>query len=448
VEKQVAYYCKNKMKIIANMAFKRNFGKKIFFLFFFFSFFLSSFAQKVCIGLFFDVPIKSLRFASEKTDYTLVAQDTIIVAIVSRGEQVQVSYSNGLVSINGQDGYSKVVAVAGDLTGMFSITPTRPRLEPRRYANNVTFVASKGNLIIINKVEENPYLWGVCEAEGGCSAKPDFFKAQAIISRTYLYAHFNRHAKDGFNLCDGVHCQAYHGLQTQCSRIRKAVSDTEGLLVIDSERRPITPTFYACCGGQTANSEDVWTERLPYLRSVKDVHCTAQRSATWQKRIPLADWKNFMLRNGIKVKSSADFRFSQPSRKKYYSVNKQRVELIKIRQYFRLRSTFFDVEVDVKNGYVILIGRGHGHGVGLCQEGAMQMAEKGYKYDKILKHYYTGTEVISFDNSQHINSMLEDYGDIFNPWLGRLPNSSIVPPDSTLSNAGATEPKDAEVENN
>ncbi|MDR1226333.1 MAG: SpoIID/LytB domain-containing protein [Prevotellaceae bacterium] len=412
---------------------------RILFIFFLLLYSGLLFAQKVCIGLFFDIPVKSLRFASEKTDYTLVAQDTIIVAIVSRGEQIQVSCSNGLVSINGQEGYDKVVAVAGDLTGVFSITPLRPKQDTRRYANNVTFAANKGNLIIINKVEETPYISGVCEAEGGCSAKPDFFKTQAIISRTYLYAHFNRHAKDGFNLCDGVHCQAYHGLQTQCGKIRKAVVDTEGLLVIDSARRPITPTFYASCGGQTANSEDVWSEHLPYLRSVKDVHCTSQRGVSWQKRIPLADWRSFMQRNGIKVKSNKDFEFSQPSRKKYYSIKGQKIELVKIRQQFRLRSTFFDV--DVSNGYVVLSGKGYGHGVGLCQEGAMQMAEKGHKYDKILKHYYTGTEVISFSDSQHSSSMLQDYGDIFNPWLGRQFNGNVVPPDSTLSNTGATEPK-------
>jgi stage II sporulation protein D len=337
--------------------------------------------------------------------------------------------------------YKEIVAIAGNLTGKFTLQPMKPRLEARSYAHNLQMRADKGNILVINKVDEDFYLSGVCEAEAGCAARPEYFKTQAIISRTYLYAHFNRHAKDGFNLCDGIHCQAYKGLLTQCHKVRKAVNETENMLIIDGNEKPITPTFFANCGGQTCNSEDVWSEPLPYLRSIKDGHCENQRGSHWQKRISLGEWRSFMSRNGIIVKNVKQFEFEQSTRKKYYTVNKKQIELTRIRQQFGLRSTFFDVKV-VGND-VVLMGHGYGHGVGLCQEGAMRMADKGYKHNKILPFYYKKTHVGSFEEVIHSDYMLLDYGDIFNPWIERHPSYGAV---EIIDSLSISENGDAEVD--
>jgi stage II sporulation protein D len=377
------------------------------------------YAQKVCVGLFFDVPVKELSFVSLHSEYTLWVQDTQLVAIRGKGETLKISTVGNLLHIEGVGNYREVSAIAGSVDGSFGLRPLQPLLWQRTYAQNVVFKAVKGNIVIINKLDEDYYLAGVCESEAGCNATATYYKVQSIMSRTYLYAHFDRHAKDGFNMCDGVHCQAYKGLQTRCAIIKKSIAQTDGILVIDKDKKPIAPTFSANCGGQTSNSEDVWKNKLPYLRSTKDTYCRHSHGANWTKKIPLAQWKAFMNQNGLYSNSNKDFNFSQSIRKKYYTVGKNKIELTRIRQQFGLRSAFFSVQV--YGNEVLLTGRGYGHGVGVCQEGAMRMAAAGISYQKILQHYYRRTDVLEFAESQPHAYMLYNYGDIFNPWIGRMP---------------------------
>jgi stage II sporulation protein D len=75
------------------------------------------------------------------------------------------------------------------------------------------------------------------------------------------------------------------------------------------------------------------------------------------------------------------------------------IPLRDIREQFKLKSTFFDVEIIGEE--VLLHGRGFGHGVGLCQEGAMNMAKKGYTYDQILGFYYPKMKLV--DRSEFID---------------------------------------------
>lgn len=376
-------------------------------------------AQKVCVGLFFDIPIKELTFTAMRSQYTIWVQDTILVAIKNRGETMPVACRDNMLHLAGIGRFKEVSVIAGSISGSFSVKPNKPALPPRIYAQNVALRAVRGNIVIINKLDEDYYLAGVCEAEAGCSAPAAYYKVQAIMSRTYLYAHFDRHANDGFNMCDGVHCQAYKGLQTNCAIVRKSVAQTDGILVIDMHKKPIAPTFSANCGGQTSNSEFVWKNKLPYLRSTTDTYCRHARGAQWTKRIPLAQWRAYMQQNGLHANSNADYNFVQNERKRYYAIGKNRIELTKIRQQFGLRSAFFSVSVS--GGEVVLTGRGYGHGVGVCQEGAMAMAAAGLPYKKILQHYYRRTDLLDFEHVQPHAYMLYEYGSIFNPWLGRMP---------------------------
>jgi stage II sporulation protein D len=381
------------------------------------------------VGLFFDMPVKTATFAVQSGSYAIIVDDTLLIAAVDRGAAMLLSSSGSGVRlrISGESmgTFSSVKAVGMGDEGLFSITCLNPLQPTLSYAQHAFIRSAKdgSGLLIVNQLDERFYLSGVVEAETGCAAKPEFFKAQAILSRTYLYAHFNRHGKDGFNLCDGVHCQAYKGLLTRCRRIRAAVNETEGTIVIDGEKRPITPSFHANCGGQTCHSENVWREKLPYLRSVRDEHCTYEQGARWQKRIALSEWRDYMSRSGIRVKTPRQLEFEQPLRKKYYEVNGKKVELTKIRHRFGLRSTFFDV--GLAGGDVLLTGRGYGHGVGLCQEGAIQMAERGWGCEKILRHYYKNTSIINFNKARSTQAMQQDSMlFLFNPWRNELPDTT------------------------
>jgi stage II sporulation protein D len=253
-----------------------------------------------------------------------------------------------------------------------------------------------GFLMLVNHVELESYISGVVESEGGSTAHLEYYKSQAIICRTYALANLNRHAGEGFNLCDGVHCQAYHNKSLKSDKIISATQLTRGLIIVDTTLNLITAAFHSNCGGQTANSEDVWLSKLSYCRSIQDYHCRSSRNAVWQKTISVKEWIEYLKNNGISVSENVtaqDFAFAQTSRKVNYTFNNQNIQLKKIRADWKLKSTFFSIEPSGSS--IILQGKGFGHGVGLCQEGAMKMANSGFTYDQIIKFYYKNTYTIS-----------------------------------------------------
>lgn len=271
------------------------------------------------------------------------------------------------------------------------------------YADDIYFQNNNGFLFVINNIEIENYLPGVLEAEVGLSRPPEYYKVQAIICRTYTLSHLRRHEMEDFNLCDKEHCQVYKGWSKKENEITKAVEKTEGVVIVDSEFMLITAAFHANCGGQTVNSEDVWNKKLDYLRSIKDTFCLNQKSALWSKEFSEENWiqKMFKLCKSYNIKNDSLFLngkifFVQKSRKSFYDLNEScQIPLKDMRNLLELRSTYFNAEY--RNGQVILHGRGFGHGVGLCQDGAIRMSKLGYSYKSILHFYYQNVSIVHLD---------------------------------------------------
>ncbi|MCU0363510.1 MAG: SpoIID/LytB domain-containing protein [Bacteroidales bacterium] len=261
--------------------------------------------------------------------------------------------------------------------------------ERREYAGDLSCYPDLGTILMINNTPVGDYIAGVVKAEGGGGRHNEYFKTQSVIARTYMYRHMYKHLQDGYNLCDDVHCQAYFGL-TSDPEISAASGLTEGEVIMDADSVLILSAFHSNCGGETAAPENVWLTGQPYLKSIADPHCTNSRNAKWTKTIPLADWTAYLRKSGYTgtLNDPSSLAFVQLTRRSDYSTGKFTVPLRTIRSDFNLRSAFFSVAV--ADGSVIFRGRGYGHGVGLCQEGAMAMALKGIKYQQIIKFYYTG----------------------------------------------------------
>jgi stage II sporulation protein D len=270
-----------------------------------------------------------------------------------------------------------------------------PKLEARIYQGNIDFRIFEKNLLIVNQVGLSDYLSGVVETESGPKAEEEYYKNQAVICRTYALKSPDKHKTQGFNLCDGVHCQAYKGKSTSNPLIQTTVNSTKDLVVVDENNELISSLFSANCGGQTCNSEDVWTSKLNYLRSIQDQFCIDQKQATWTKTIDKQEFINFLNEKSLIIPDTFNtdsLAFEQPIRKVNYTVNNQEIKLTIIRSGLNLRSTFFSIKPEGEQ--LIFAGRGYGHGVGMCQEGAMNMAKKGYKFDEIIKYYYTNVKII------------------------------------------------------
>tara|TARA_Y100000589_G_scaffold70413_1_gene62610 strand:+ start:2269 stop:3384 length:1116 start_codon:yes stop_codon:yes gene_type:complete len=262
-----------------------------------------------------------------------------------------------------------------------------------KYDDHLQVEMYKNQIRLINEVDLDRYVAGVVEGEAGYNLPLEYYKLQAILCRTYALKNLDRHSKEGFDLCDKVHCQVYH---KKCNKndIIKATASTSGLVVVDHDLELINTTFHSNCGGQTCNSEDVWITPVSYLRSVKDSFCHFSPHHSWEKKIHQNDFITVFSQNEPIDSSGLQslVNFCQDTAR-FPNKHLHSIHLTKVRSALDLKSTYFSVEKQGSD--ITLYGKGFGHGVGLCQEGGMEMARRSYSYVDILKYYYTKVFIVN-----------------------------------------------------
>lgn len=349
-------------------------------------------AEFINIGIVTSKNVRELSFSVRAGKYALFTEKGKVAEFTSENEVTIRKIENSIEVLESKKSlgvFKKVNLMGTGWYNHFMIKSIRPPLLDKRYDDNLRIKVRRGKLLLINNIDLDNYVAGVVEAEVGRRPSKEYFKLQAIICRTYALSNTHKHLNEGFNLCDEVHCQAYHG-KSFYPNIVDAAMQTRGAVIVDSEIQLITAAFHSNCGGQTVNSEDVWTKSLYYLRSVRDTFCLDKRNSQWEKEISKPAWKKFLTARNSSLNDSLPYAYVTDQRENDFLQTQIRFE--DFRHHFRLRSTFFNVYP--KHDHVMLKGRGYGHGVGLCQEGAMEMAAQGYSYSEILHFYYSGVHII------------------------------------------------------
>jgi len=321
---------------------------------------------------------------------------------VSIDEPVMIARFNGKLAVKkrGTDGFVCDSLIISAKTGndYFSLMMNGTSHIRQYYSGDLQCFPDMGTLVFINISDIEKYIAGVVRAEGGSGKNLEYFKTQAIIARTYMYKYFNKHTSDRYNVCDNTHCQAFNGLSSD-SLLNEAALETKGLVILYKDSTLIISAFHSNCGGQTSSSDDVWLSGQPYLKSIADPYCLNSKNATWKMSFSVSEWVNYLRKSGYTGKNDDPtvFNFVQKSRLTDYRTGTFYMPLRTIRTDLNLRSTFFSVLAGSDS--VVLSGRGYGHGVGLCQEGAMTMATKGFKYPEIIRFYYTGVFISDIKNA-------------------------------------------------
>lgn len=363
-------------------------------------------AETIRVGLYYVSNVRTAEVRNDIGSYVIQGDSSIIDTV--DGEFSAVTYAYGeqvKLKLDGKEvGKFDTVTIHQIAQGSgFRVRSLTHGSKFRPYWGSIEITMGEGQLKLVNIVDLEQYLGGVVESESGAGEGLEYYKIQATISRTYALKHLTRHASEGFQLCDHTHCQVYRKRSRKNPAIPAAVRATRSMVLVDSDISLITASFYSNCGGQTNNSEDVWSGTLPYLRSIKDPFCTKMPHAYWKKEISKDRWLRY-----VQNKMPAYFKergsysdtfrvdYSQKKRRLYYSNPGFSISLRTIREDFKLRSTFFSIQD--KGDKIVFRGKGFGHGVGLCQEGAMRMAELGYSYVDILKFYYTDIHIIHLDD--------------------------------------------------
>ncbi|HNO04757.1 MAG TPA: SpoIID/LytB domain-containing protein [Flavobacteriales bacterium] len=279
--------------------------------------------------------------------------------------------------------------------GLLRVGTGKPVIE-RDYPGSITISTANGALLVVNDVALDDYVAGVVQSEAGNHKGVEYYKLQAVSCRTYAITTARRHINEGFNLCDRTHCQVYKGA-CRLDSIKKAVRATKNLVVVDADIRPIHATFHSNCGGETTNAEDVWSKPESYLVSALDTFCLHEPHAQWRTDMPRTAWLTYLKDSfGLDTMNAATVEavtsFDPRCRSLYLDGAHPSISLLKVRADLGLNSALFSIRTE--NGVVILDGRGFGHGVGLCQEGAMHMARLGIPFTDILHHYFAEVHLV------------------------------------------------------
>jgi stage II sporulation protein D len=361
---------------------------------------LNGMPADIRVRLFHPSLIKSVMINCGEGSYSITCHDFEEMSITS-GDNIFIRAYEGNLWMRYKDGVWLQVhdVILTPLTDRSSIIfkPADPVMQDREYLGQFNVHMSNGNIEIINIIDLEKYIMGVVLAEAGPAVPDGFYKVQAIICRTYAIRNLEKHIGEGFNLCDNVHCQVYKGMHRWNENIEIAVEATEGLIITDADSVPAITAFHSNSGGETQGAEKAWLTSVPYLKAVLDPFSIGQPNERWEMTISAQKWLDYLKKHGFTVTKKPDYKryeFGQQHRAIYYQAGDNKLELRKIREDWNLKSTFFSVVY--KDGYYILKGKGYGHGVGLSQEGAINMARKGYHYSDILNFYYYNIHIIDY----------------------------------------------------
>lgn len=292
------------------------------------------------------------------------------------------------------------------------------------------FFSPRGRLTLVTRLGLEPYLQGVVPGEIGALSDSllEAGRAQAIAARSYSLFYRGRRGAEGFDLHASVEDQFYSPTERERPLATRCVETTRGLVCMANDR-PIRANYCSTCGGVTADVWEAWpAEPLPYLRGRADRgagegdFCAMSPQYRWREEWSVAEFAATLARfapaHGVSLPAAGIggiervevARRSRSGRVWTLRVGTTTGDLEipahALRQVLRrpgkpgsiLRSNLFKIalrrDAAGRPAAVVVSGAGSGHGVGLCQTGALAMARGGARAGQILTHYYEGTSLV------------------------------------------------------
>lgn len=294
------------------------------------------------------------------------------------------------------------------------------------YRGGVEILARDGGVTAVNLVGIEPYLVAVVGSEMGSRESRDraAVQAQAVASRTYALGNLGRHAALGFDLLSSTADQAYGGIPAETELSRSAVESTRGMVAAQNGKL-ISAFYHSTCGPTTASPDEVFRSvaSAPYLRPTSEARgdggyfndispryswrvewTGAQLAATLRDRLPevlgvdpgTVDTIHdvYVYRTGPSGRPAEVRVVVDTGEIPVFGPDLRSVFLTP--EGKPLNSTYVRLTAERTDGVVtrlIAEGYGYGHGVGLCQWGAIGRARAGYDYKSIIAAYYQGATV-------------------------------------------------------
>lgn len=364
------------------------------------------------------------------------------VLLGSRRQDASIAGANGITvlnSNNGKVGSHKIVSVSvrGNkisvngkaIDSIVTLKPTSGDIftfEGKSYRGVLTLRANNGAMMVINAVPLESYLYGVVPQEAIPSWPAAALEAQAVAARTYALHTMEQNKNQPYDVSTSTDHQVYGGVSGETQSTTAAVNHTKGIVMLYNNR-PINALFHSDGGGYTEDSVNVWGSDIPYLKGVKDYTNSNSSASNWtvstsrsalEGKLNAASKGVGQLKSiqltplGNPGKATSDRGVSGRIKSATFvgTAGKVTVSGDDLRGMLGLKSTLFDFYVNQnptssigksyhtftgKNDTVYIKGHGWGHGLGMSQWGAAEMAKRAGAgdtnyYQTILRHYYSG----------------------------------------------------------
>jgi len=348
---------------------------------------------RVRLALYDDIPVRVVSESETAQAQLLPAESEInildknFLSVRSRDKNIVArSRSIKLVLCNENDFYGGfLLEVEGKIR--------------RKYIGGFEIVARNSELVLLVKQRLEDLVRTIVASESSVEDSLEYLKAQAVITRTFIIANVERHKEEGFDFCDNTHCQVFFGEDKANEMFKQSVIETRGNVLVWGDR--IADVFFTgACGGETAIPQTIWGEYVqsyPY-QSVKCNHCADSKFYRWRTEVEKSKLaKVFFGRVGKSLAVRIQQRFVDGRPQSVMMINGKeqialsadrfRIELGRHLGWNTIHSDWFDiVQSDKRN--IVFEGRGFGHGVGFCQEGAKKLGKMGIGFREILSYYY------------------------------------------------------------
>ena len=362
---------------------------------------LSAHCKEIKIGLI--TTNESVIIGSNQNGILINSFTNNLIAKTTKHEPHQVQNINGLIKIT-----DKSKKTFGTFRGPVKLIPEKKdgfvSCNNHWYRGELLLLTNgdKKNLAIVNNVELEDYLLSAVPSEVPHTWHKEVLKAQAVAARSYALGYLGRRIEKGYDLESTVEDQVYLGIASEKKSTTQAVKETKGIILLDKDNKPLIALYHSSGGGYTDSIDNLWDKKQKPPGHISD-HIKAKPD--YDNNSPHFKWfrsyKITELNNLLKSLNIGEITNITPLSRTVAN----RIMWIKLagikgevkirgeefRKLLKLPSSKFNLKIE--NNIIKFSGSGYGHGLGMSQWGAKALAERGFTYDKILAHYYSGVRL-------------------------------------------------------
>jgi stage II sporulation protein D len=325
----------------------------------------------------------------------------IRVVLVDSSEAVEIGGASGVhrVGLRPAEG---VLVVDGRPAGSAWSPPGRGpwRVQGRRYRGRLSLRTERSRILVVNHVELEDYVVATVGGEMPASWPDQALRAQAVATRTYALHQRDRRLGEPWDVRATEQSQVYRGIESESPSTRRAADATRGE-ILTYGGRPILAAFHSTSGGRTASASEVWGESVEYLDSIAVEHEEDAPFTYWRTVVSPETLDGLFASLGAKLgpldRLEVDGRTASGRVERLIATGRSRRVYVRgenlraLVESLGLRSTLFDIRA-TPEGFAF-VGSGYGHGVGMSQWGARELARRGASYQRILARFYPGARL-------------------------------------------------------